>query len=176
MTRNILDLNGIVIGQLTLPDETTEDVWTAALAPYAAPVSDPAEHALIDTIILSEASNVTTSSGTAATVGALSSKPVAGTYVVDFTGNAFTGGASAQGEFGIYVDGVLLAETRREFKCNLTLLGGLVTISLNSIGVGTCTGTQVALNGNQTVDVRFKSNNGGTIGFSERVLKLMRVK
>lgn len=35
-TRDILDKNGTIIGQLELPDDTTEDQWAAALAPYAA--------------------------------------------------------------------------------------------------------------------------------------------
>lgn len=39
MTRDILDYQGNVIGELSLPDDTSEAVWTAKLAPYAvAPV------------------------------------------------------------------------------------------------------------------------------------------
>lgn len=34
MTRDILDKDGNVTGQLTLPDETSEDAWTTALAAY----------------------------------------------------------------------------------------------------------------------------------------------
>lgn len=33
--RNILDYQDNVIGQMELPDETTEDQWTEALSPYA---------------------------------------------------------------------------------------------------------------------------------------------
>lgn len=36
-TRDILDYFGAVIGTLEMPDDTTEDQWTAALAPYAQP-------------------------------------------------------------------------------------------------------------------------------------------
>lgn len=36
-TRNIMDVNGNVIGQLTLPDDTTDAAWAVALAPYAMP-------------------------------------------------------------------------------------------------------------------------------------------
>lgn len=34
-TRSIVDYQGSVIGELTLPDETTEDAWTKALCLYA---------------------------------------------------------------------------------------------------------------------------------------------
>lgn len=36
-TRNIVNYQGTVIGQLTLPDNTSEAAWTNALAPYAQP-------------------------------------------------------------------------------------------------------------------------------------------
>lgn len=36
-TRDILDYQGNVIGQLTFPDETSEEVWIAALSVYALP-------------------------------------------------------------------------------------------------------------------------------------------
>lgn len=36
MIRDILNNLGAVIGQLELPDETTEEQWAAVLAPYAA--------------------------------------------------------------------------------------------------------------------------------------------
>jgi hypothetical protein len=35
VTRNIINHNGIVIGQLSLPDTTPESVWTETLAAYA---------------------------------------------------------------------------------------------------------------------------------------------
>lgn len=175
-TRNILDSFGNVIGQLTLPDETSEGAWTAALAPYTLASYTPPISPVVATAIISGSGSVTTSSAQASTVGSMTYKPAAGTYLIDFNGGIYTGGASATGEFGLYVDSVLLAETRRDISCNLALLGGLVTISLNAIGVGTFTGSQVDLNGSQTVEVKFKSTNGGTIGFNERVLRLMRVK
>lgn len=36
-TRNIVNYQGTVIGQLTLPDNTSETNWQNALAPYAQP-------------------------------------------------------------------------------------------------------------------------------------------
>lgn len=36
-TRNILDYQGNIIGELTLPDDATDDQWSNALASYAAP-------------------------------------------------------------------------------------------------------------------------------------------
>jgi hypothetical protein len=40
-TRNILDYQGNVIGQLSLPSGTSESIWSAALAPYAMPPLAP---------------------------------------------------------------------------------------------------------------------------------------
>lgn len=34
-TRNILDYQGNIVGELTLPDGTSEQIWTEKLAPYA---------------------------------------------------------------------------------------------------------------------------------------------
>lgn len=41
MTRDILDKDGNVMGQLTLPDETTEEGWAAALSIYSAGPAAP---------------------------------------------------------------------------------------------------------------------------------------
>jgi hypothetical protein len=41
MTRNILDSEGNIIGEMTLPDETTEEEWQAQLLPYATPKAVP---------------------------------------------------------------------------------------------------------------------------------------
>lgn len=176
MIRNILDSIGNVIGSLTLPEDTSEAQVSAILAIYSTinPPSNPLT--LLSTYSTSATNQVTTSSGTASTVGSMTFTPTQGTYLAFFSGTISTGGASAQGEFGIYVDGVQASETRRDISCSLQLLGGLVTISLNTIGVGTYTGTRIDLNGSQVVDVRFKSNNGGTIGFGERTFILIKVK
>lgn len=175
--RNILDSLGNIIGTIDLGDSASEGQYTAALAPYALPsVPVPSSGLDLKTYLATGSGAITTSSSTPATVGSMTQTPMAGTYAADYSATIFTDGASAQGEFGIYVDGVLLPETRRDIKCNLTLLGGLVTVSLNSIGVGTNTTTEVVLNGHQTIDVRFKSSNGGTIGFNERVFRLTRLR
>lgn len=177
-TRNILDSLGNIIGQLTLDDSTTEDQWALALAPYAlSNVPVPISTLSISTQTVSASGATTTSSSTASTIGGMIiSTPIAGKYIAHFSGSIYTSGASATGEFGIYVDGTLISETRRDISCNLTLLGGLVTVSLNSIGVGTYTGTEVTLNGLQNIEVKFKSTNGGTIGFNERVFTLLKVQ
>lgn len=175
-TRNILNHLGNIIGELTLPDETTEDQWTSALLPYT--VNNPSIQPLanLTTTTKTATDSVTTSSATPSTIGTMTIIPEAGKYLALFNGSITTNGASASGKFGIYVDGVVLSETLRPISCNLQLLGGLVTISLNTIGVGTYTGTEVILNGHQTIDVRFHSTNGGTIGFTERVFSLVRVQ
>lgn len=127
------------------------------------------------TDVVSASGTVSTSSSLASTVGSMTKTMPAGDYLVEFNGSIYTGGASAVGEFGIYKNGSLVSETRRDISCNLQLLGGLVTVSLNSIGVGTYTAGKLSVNGSDVVDVRFRSVNGGTIGFKERVLTFIRV-
>lgn len=117
--------------------------------------------------------NITTSSATPSVL--LTITPAAGIYIVQFSGSANTVGASAAGSFGIYLNGSLIADTARPISCNLQLLGGLVTISLNNIAVGSYTGSQVTLNGTDVIDIRFRSTNGGTIGFTERSMILMNI-
>ena len=175
-TRNILDYLGNVIGTLTLPDETSEDQWTQQLAPYAVQTPVVQKSPAIQTIKKSATDSVTTSVSQPATVSGMEHTPEAGAYIVDFNGAISTGGASAAGKFGIYVDDVLVAETLRPISCNLQPLGGLVTVSLNNIGLGTKTGSEVTVNGNQKIDVKFFSTNGGVIGFGERVLSLIKVR
>lgn len=175
-TRNILDGNDHIIGTLTLPNTTTESAWASFLSNFDIPGLPFSLPNIINTLTANSSSPVTTSSGTPSIIGSMSIKPVAGTYLAFFSGNIKTDGASAKGEFGIYVNNVLLPETRRDISCALTLLGGLVTVSLNTIGVGTYTGTQIDLDGTQTLSAQFKSNNNGTIGFNERTLMLLRIK
>jgi len=175
MIRNILDPLGNVIGTLQLPDNTREEVWTAALSIYST-IPSTKTVKLLDTQIVKATSQTTTSSGTPSTVEHMTQTPGAGTYLAFFNGSIYTDGVSAKGEFGIYINNVLVQDTRRDISCSLSLLGGLVSISLNSIGLGTYTGTQVVLTGNDIIDVKFKSSNGGTIGFLERSFILVKVQ
>lgn len=175
-TRNVLNSIGTIIGTCTLVATTPESIWSQVLAPYALASVPNVITVNVPTTTVSASSSVTTSSSSPTLVGGMTIKPAAGTYVAQFNGGIYTAGASAIGEFGIYVNGTLVAETRRDISCNLQLLGGLVTVSLNAIGVGTYTGSEIVLDGTQTVEVKFRSTNGGTIGFVERVLTLLKVK
>lgn len=160
--------SGIVqVYKNSTPLETYVD-QLAALDPYTVPP--------IETDSVSATSTVTTSSSTAAVVGSMTRTPDAGKYIAYFSGGIYTAGAGAQGEFGIYKNGTLIPETKRPISCNLQLLGGLVSVSLNNIGVGTYTGTEISVNGTDVVDVRFRSVNGGTLGFGERTFTLIKVR
>lgn len=174
-TRNVLNHASNIIGQLSLLTGTAESIWTTVLSNYASAASTPPAQVLINVSNMTATSNITTSSASMSTLGSMTVTPGAGSYLVFFSGNIATSGASATGEFGIHVNGVLVNETRRDIKCNLTLLGGLVSISLNSIGVGTYTGTQITVDSDDVIDVRYRSTNGGTIAFSERTLSLLKV-
>lgn len=173
-TSNILDNGGNVIGTLNVLTSLPENIVNEILALYS---TLPRNIIIpdIDTIVLSQTGQTTTSAATPTTMSGMTCVPPAGTYLVFFSGSVNTSGSSASGTFGIYINAVLLPETNRPISCNLSLLGGLVSISVNAIGVGTYTGTQVILDGNSTLDVRFASTNGGVIGFSERVLTLIQV-
>jgi len=176
MIQNILDPLGNIIGTVNFPPNTPEATIQSVLSIYSVnnPISISTE--VIESLTCSATASTTTGSNTPTTVDKMTFTPIAGTYLAFYSGSIYTGGASAQGEFGIYKDGVLISETRRDISCNLQLLGGLITISLNSIGVGTYTATKISLNGKETLDVRFKSNNGGTIGFNERNFILLKVQ
>ncbi len=173
-TRNILDTLGNVIGSLELDSGLSEAIWTEKLNEYSQTVTNSLR-TIVATQNITASSTTTTSSSSAAVISGMERNLTAGKYLATFTGNIYTAGASATGEFGIYLNGSLIANTRRDIFCNLTLLGGLVTVSLNAIGVGTTTGTELTVNENDLVDVRFRSTNGGTIGFKERSLTLIKV-
>lgn len=173
-TSNVLDINNNVVGTLTYLTSTPANIVNQLLALYSnAPTNFvPAS---INTIVVSQTSAATTSAASPSVLSGMTAMPPAGTYMVFFSGSVNTNGSSASGAFGIYLNGTLLPETNRPVSCNLSLLGGLVSVSINAIGVGTYTGTQVILDGHSTIDVRFSSTNGGVIAFSERVLTLMQV-
>lgn len=173
---NILDSENNVIGTLTVPDNLSQQEIDELLEIYATENPIPEEQPLINSTNVGETSPITTSSSTESIVGNMQLQPSKGKYIAIFSGNIYTGGASAQGEFGIYLNDILISDTRREIKCNLSLLGGLVTISLNTIGVGTYTATQVELSGGDIISVKFKSNNGLSIGFAERTFMLLQVQ
>jgi hypothetical protein len=175
MIENILDGQGNIIGTLSFPDGTDQGTINAALALYTVASPVIPRTPLLNTITISQTGQVTTSAASPQTLQGMSCTPAAGTYIVQFSGSVNTNGSSASGTFGVYVNGILIPETNRPISCNLSLLGGLVSISLNAIGVGTYSGTQIVLDGNSVLDVRFSSTNGGTIGFNERVLTLLKV-
>lgn len=173
-TSNVVDINSNVLGTLTYLASTPQNVVNQLLALYNT-IPSAFSPATINTIIVSQTTPATTSAASPSILSGMTVIPPAGTYTVSFSGSVNTNGSSASGAFGIYVNGVLLPETNRPVSCNLSLLGGLVSVSINAIGVGTYTGTQVVLDGHSTVDIRFSSTNGGVIAFSERVLTLMQV-
>lgn len=174
IVRNVLDPLSNVIGTLTFPDGTSEDAITAALSIYSSAVIDPIVEG-VKTLAISSTSTTTTSSSTYTTISEMTLIPPKGTYIVSYSGSVNTGGSNASGSFAVHVNGTIVSDTRRDISCTLSLLGGLVTISTNAIALGTYSGSRIQMNGTDTLDVRFKSTNGGTISFLERTLTLMKV-
>lgn len=175
MIQNILDTLGNVIGTLELSDETPSATVQQILNLYSNPIQY-SDIKLLTSYQATATGAVTTSSTAASVVTSMSLVPTQGQYLIFFSGDISTNGTNAAGQFGIYKDAILFSETQRSINCSLSLLGGLVSISLNTIGVGTYTGTLVTVEGNNTIDVRFNSTNGGTIGFGKRNLIGIKVQ
>lgn len=175
-TRNIVNGSAQIIGTLKLPAGTAEAIWTVLLAFHGGLISSIPASDDIDTLVLTGSGSVTTSSGQPSLVPGMTAKPTAGSWLIFFNGSASTNGANAAGSFGLYKDGVLITETKRDISCQLQLLGGLVSISLNTIAVGTYSGGKVIVDGTNTIELKYLSSNSGTIGFSDRTMMLIKVK
>lgn len=126
-------------------------------------------------IYVSDTGTQSSTSTSYANITTMTSTPASGTYLVIFNGHATTTGASAGGLFAIAVAGSVQSDSIREVSTNLTLLGGLVTISVNTIGASVTCITKVTVNGSQAITAQFKSTNGGTINIQERNLTLTKI-
>lgn len=174
MIQNILDSLGNTIGTLTVDDLTPAETVQSLLGLYSSPFN-LSEVRVLASYNASATGSVTTSSQVVSIIGGMTLVPPKGEYVVIYSGDINTSGVNAAGQYGIYKDAVLVDDTRRSVSCSLSLLGGLVSISLNAIGVGTYTGTRVSVDGANVLDVRFNSANGGTIGFGNRSFMALKV-
>ncbi len=132
-------------------------------------------HGILNTERSTGSSGLTRSAQTFSQISGMVKTPAAGRWLVIFNARAVTTGASTQGEFQIYKNDIAIVETLQEVSCNLVLLGGLVTISLNTVGGNaTCIG-DVLCNGTDVIDVKWRSANGGTVAVSSRVLYMVKV-
>lgn len=123
---------------------------------------------------VSNTTTTSTSSGTFSQLTGMILTPPAGTYIAVFNGRALTTGASAGGSFGIFYNGLLVADSLRDLSCNIVLLG-LLTVSVNTVGSSmTCLAIIVA-DGTKAIQAGFRSNTGGTIQCVEKNLTLIRV-
>lgn len=143
------------------------------LNPSVGLITITSEQSLI-TLYASATNLVSTSSSSFSVVGSMTVTPPAGDYLIFFGTKANTSGVNAQSEYGIYIGGILVPETKRELSCSLSLLG-IITVSVNTIGVEARTSSKVSVNGTQSIDVRFRSINGVSIAFGERSLTLVKV-
>lgn len=138
---------------------------------------EEAKAAASNTVItyVSDTSNQTTTSASYTNITGMTSTPASGTYLVIFNGKASTSGASAGGSFSIAVAGSTQTDSVRDISCNLVLLGGLVTISVNTIASSMTCVSRVTVNGSQAITAQFKSNTGGTISVTEKNMTIMKV-
>lgn len=130
---------------------------------------------IVSITYVNDTSTNSSSSTTYANLTGMTATPVAGTYFVIFNGHATTSGASAGGLFSLAVAGSTQADSVREISCNLTLLGGLVTVSLFTIGSSMSCVSRIVVNGSQAITAQFKSSTGGTINVQEKTMTLIRV-
>lgn len=124
---------------------------------------------------VTDVSTNTTTSTTYANLTGMTATPTAGTYLVIFNGHATTSGASAGGFFSLALAGTTVADSVREISANLVLLGGLVTVSLNTIGSSMTSISKITVTGSQAVTAQFKSSSGGTINVQEKNMTFIRV-
>lgn len=117
----------------------------------------------------------TSTSTSYANITSMTQTPSAGTYLVVFNGRASTSGASAGGLFGIAVAGSLQTDSIRELSTNLVLLGGLVTISINTVASSVTCVSIVTVNGSQAITAQFRSTTGGSINIAERNLTITKI-
>lgn len=129
---------------------------------------------LVSITSVTSTSNQTSTSTTYANINTMTLTPAAGTYLVTFNGRASTSGVSAGGLFALAIGGVIQTDSVREVSCNITLLGGLVTVSVNTVANSVTCLSVLTVNGSQTITAQFKSTTGGTINIGERTMYIVR--
>lgn len=137
-----------------------------------APLSTDANNKVtsgIPTSTVNATANATTTSTTDVAMTTMTLTPVAGTYLVLFSGTFSGNQNNANITFSIYSGGTLVTGT--PMVCTPQIQGG-VTPSLNMNMPGS-TSCYVTVNGSQAIEVRWKVSAGtGTV--QTRILNIMR--
>lgn len=119
---------------------------------------------------------ITTSSETWITSGLAITPPLAGTYLVIFSGSVFCEGAGATiGETRILVGGVVANATVKQTRNTVVMLLGLIGGN-NVNGGASNTVTTAVVNGTQTIEVQYRrGSSGSNISMDNRSLTLLRI-
>lgn len=120
--------------------------------------------------IISASGSVTTTSATYAVITSMTTTPVAGTYLVIFTGSHNIG-TDTNGDFSIFVNAV--QDTTAQ--CNVAIDAAGVLGAAASQGDSVTLITTATVNGSQAINVRFRENGGGTLGITTRKLIIIPI-
>lgn len=119
--------------------------------------------------------NATTTSGTNSVISGMTLTPVAGTYLVLYSGTIGTSDVNNSGEVSIYTGATQVTHTVRVTGINVALLLGLIGTSTVNEGAGQ-TQAVVTVDGATAISVQFRRTVGsGTITVGQRSMIILRV-
>ncbi len=118
--------------------------------------------------------NVSTTSGTFSVITGMSiTPPLAGSYLVFFSGTLFNTVTNTTGEYSLFVNAV--QQKTRGIDTQVQILG-LITLTTALISVPGALIDVVSVTGTDAVDIRYRRTAGaGNIGCGDRSLSLVRV-
>lgn len=124
---------------------------------------------------VSALTTVTTTSATYSLITGMTITPVAGTYLVLFSGNVSAGGsATVTGNTAAFIDNTMIVDSVRTVDISVASLIGVINSSAN--GSASNIITKVVLNGSQAINIRFnKTSTAGTITCIQRSLSLIKL-
>lgn len=124
---------------------------------------------------ITSTSPVSTSSGTFAVIGSMTTTPAAGTYLVQYSGSmAITSGVNGSAEIALFQNGTIITHTTRTMSLTVALALGLIGTAAISPS-GSDTTAIVTLSGSETIDVRFRSVTGDPFRCSTRSMQLIKI-
>lgn len=122
-------------------------------------------------IYLTSNSTVTTTSSTFSTITSMSTTPVAGNYLIIFTGTLRVATTNADGEFALFKDSTQITESTRRVHLNITTVLGIIGNAMGSWGTPMA---KVSVDGSNVISAQFRSTSG-TIACDNRSMFLMAI-
>lgn len=124
---------------------------------------------------LTATSTVTTSSATFSVISGMTTTPIAGTYLIQYSGSmAITSGVNGSAEIAIFQNGTVVTHTTRTMSLTVALALGLIGTAAVAPS-GSDTTAIVTLNGSETIDVRFRSVSGDPFRCTSRSMQIIKI-